>query len=80
MTKRNVRDIREAFYLFAGIVYGALLGFIGSIYGNWFYDTYKGVWWFPFVLSASIGVFLGIIIYMVYWIHHWTGILKHPEG
>jgi H+/Cl- antiporter ClcA len=41
MGRRNVREIREGFYLFTGIVFGALLGFFGGIYGNWFYETYK---------------------------------------
>jgi hypothetical protein len=39
--RRNVRDTRDAFFLFVGIVSGALLGFYGGIYGNWFYNTWK---------------------------------------
>lgn len=33
--------VRDKFYLFAGIVLGALIGFFGSIYGNYIFFKYQ---------------------------------------
>ena len=65
------RRLRDRFYLFFGIVMGALLGIFGNIFVAWYFDTYKKEWWLPYVAWSSLLVVLIIVVYMYISLRRW---------
>lgn len=76
MARRNVRD---SFFLFYGIIMGAVMGFFGSIYASWYYDTYKTESWFLLIPFISMAIFVLILLYSAYKMVHWWRILNQEN-
>jgi len=65
------RRLRDRFFLFYGIVMGALLGIFGNIFVAYYFEIYKNEWWLPYVAWASLGTVLVIVIYMTIMLRRW---------
>jgi len=67
---------RNKFFLFYGIVMGAILGFFGNICASWYYDSYKGTTsWLYLGLIAFI-VFFSALIISAYKMSQWAKLAK----
>jgi len=79
-TEQGSEGVQDKLYLFFGIIMGAVLGFFGSIYASWYYDTYKNQRWMPWVAFMSLAVFLGIIIFAYLKMKEWEKMLRTPSS
>jgi uncharacterized membrane protein YeaQ/YmgE (transglycosylase-associated protein family) len=65
------RRLRGRFFLFLGILLGALLGIFGNLWVAWYFETYKEVSWMPHVAWSSFGAIIVILVFMAILLSRW---------
>jgi H+/Cl- antiporter ClcA len=63
--------LRERFFLVLGIVMGVLLGIFGNLWVDWYFETYKGASWMPYVAWSSLGAVLFILVCLAILLGQW---------
>jgi hypothetical protein len=56
--EKEPKEARDKFFLFYGIIMGAVLGFFGNICASWYYDSYK--------VGTTLWLYLGLIAFIVF--------------
>jgi hypothetical protein len=65
------RRMREGFYLFWGVIVGAVLGIFGNLSTNWYYDVNKNQPWMPLVAVLSFSLILVILGILTFYLFRW---------
>lgn len=51
-------------YLALGVIFGALLGYLGGIIGTWQYEANKAYSWFVYVVDFCVVLFIITIVFL----------------
>lgn len=63
--------VRESVFLFWGVLMGVVLGLLGNLFTNFWYDVYRTAWWMPYAGWGSYVVLLIIVVIMGFQIQRW---------